>query len=327
MQGVSCTQGIGPCRKGATTCATPSSAPGCADVGVDDERGGCGGGNVCKAGACVTPCQGGVACTQGIKACHKGATFCATPTSDPVCNDSGVDDSKANCASGQVCKNGDCVAPCQGGVACTQGIPACHKGATFCATPTSAPVCNDSGVDDSKGGCSGGQVCSGGQCVANPCVAPSAGNLVPNPGFDSTIWPKIGSSFGPGTWNTSDAAGCPTSGSLQVSSSDDARICVTFGAVATIYAGYMVNRSTAQGEFGCYVDTWYLSANCQDAWDYGNVDLLIAPNLTGWRPVSAAIPIPASGIKSLMLACHAGMATVAPVLLDRFYLRTSPGEF
>jgi hypothetical protein len=160
-----CTQGIGPCRQGSTTCATPTSAAACADIGADDSKGGCTGGNVCHGGACVPPCATSVPCTEGIKPCRRGATTCASPTAPSICTDVGADDSRGGCAAGTVCGNGTCVTPCRPDVACTQGLGPCRKGLTTCAAPGAVAACMDSGADDARGGCSGGSVCRGGQCV------------------------------------------------------------------------------------------------------------------------------------------------------------------
>jgi hypothetical protein len=225
------------------------------------------------------------------------------------------------------CSGASCTAVCMANVPCTQGIAPCHRGATFCATPTSTPICNDSGLDDSKGGCTGGKICNTGQCVTNPCEAPSAGNLVANAGFDSSVWPRLSNNpSGLGSWNSSDAKACPTSGSLQVGANDAPSICIGFGPAATLYAGYMVNRSTSDGQLGCFVEAWYTDTACQDAWDYGNETGLTAPNLVDWQQVSTTI-IPPPTTKSLVLQCLHTYATTAPFLVDRFYLRTSPGGF
>jgi hypothetical protein len=151
-----------PCTSGTVRCAPSGTAVEMCSSGQWTTKENCP--LTCSGAACTAVCMQGVSCTEGIKPCHKGATFCATPTSAPACNDSGVDDSKGGCGGGQVCKNGDCVAPCKSSVACTDGIGPCRKGATFCPTPTSSPMCNDSGADDTKGGCGAGKVCSGGKC-------------------------------------------------------------------------------------------------------------------------------------------------------------------
>jgi len=323
MAGVPCTQGIGACRKGATTCATPSSPPACADVGADDSRGGCTGGNICKGGACVAACQGGVACTQGIAACRKGATFCATPASEPVCNESGVDDTRGGCTGGNVCKGGDCVAPCQGGVACTQGIGPCRKGATFCATPTSTPACNDSGVDDSKGGCGGGQICKNGACAQDPCAPKSAANLVPNGGFDTTIWPKFGSEENNREWSPSDALGCSTSGSLRIGDAfSSSRICIPVQPSTTYHLGYMVNRTSSAGTAACGINEWYDDTACANSLDFGQTGN--SPAQTGWQQVSGTVTSIA-GARSGILVCF--IVSTQSAYFDRVFLRATPGGF
>jgi hypothetical protein len=173
---VACTQGLMPCRKGTTSCASATSQPVCTDVGADDSAGGCPGGNVCKNGACVLPCASGVACTQGIAPCHRGATFCASPGSDAECHEAGVDDSRGGCTGGQVCKNGDCVGACKANVACTAGLDPCRKGKTTCASPTAEAVCKDSGADDSANTCGSGKICKGGMCCSSKVGQNCVGN-------------------------------------------------------------------------------------------------------------------------------------------------------
>lgn len=119
---MSCTQGIGPCRQGATSCATPTSPAVCTDVGADDTKGGCTAPMVCHGGACVAPCPSSMPCTDGIKPCRKGATTCAMPGSPTTCADVGIDDSRGGCAGGQICSNGMCVQPCAANQPCTQGV-------------------------------------------------------------------------------------------------------------------------------------------------------------------------------------------------------------
>jgi hypothetical protein len=125
----------------------------------------CGSGKACANGTCVAACASNVACTQGIGPCRSGKTFCASPTSQAECRDSGVDDSRNTCGGGNICSGGQCVAPCKGGGACTQNIGACRAGKYVCASPTSQPECKDSGADDNRQTCGGGLTCSGGTCV------------------------------------------------------------------------------------------------------------------------------------------------------------------
>jgi hypothetical protein len=163
--------------------------------------------------------------------------------------------------------------------------------------------------------------------VPDPCQAQSAGNLVANPGFDSGIWPRFGNyTEGLGTWSSSDARGCNTSGSLQIGKDDAPAICISFGSATLLYAGYMINRSTDEGQLGCFVDAWFTDTACRDQWDYGNETGLIAPNLVGWQQVSTTMSPPPT-TKSLVVQCHHSYMTTASFLLDRFYFRTSPGGF
>jgi hypothetical protein len=149
--------------------------------------------------------------------------------------------------------------------------------------------------------------------------------LVPNAGFDNSIWPAFGKGGDPiGNWSAEDANGCANSGSLQVSGGVVANVCVSYGSASTLYAGFMVNRSTLGGDLGCFVDEWYSDNNCQNGFEIGN-DGLNAPNLTGWQQVTGTIAVPAM-TRSMVLTCKLVSAT-APALFDRVYVRTSPGGF
>ena len=215
---VPCTQGIAPCRQGATTCATPTSQAVCTDVGADDTRGGCTGGNVCQGGACRPPCATSVPCTEGIKPCRKGATTCATPTSPAACADVGADDSKGGCTGGQVCSNGSCVAPCAPNQPCSEGIGACHRGTTSCASPSSRPACNPV-VDDSRGGCTGGNICRSGACVAPPPVT-CDGQPIGAGRCSGTTHQTCGAN---GQWANDNSAECKRADGGQCSTGSDCK--------------------------------------------------------------------------------------------------------
>jgi hypothetical protein len=157
------------CAAGFANCSTGNNdADGCeTPTNTNSNCGSCGNAcaanQTCSGGGCVAQCKAGDACTQGLGPCRRGTTTCASSTSQPSCVDAGADDSRGGCSNGLVCKGGACAAPCQAGIACTQGIGPCRKGTTSCASPASDPTCNDSGIDDSQQ-CSGG-FCQGGQCV------------------------------------------------------------------------------------------------------------------------------------------------------------------
>jgi hypothetical protein len=126
----------------------------------------CGAGKACSNNTCVTACVPNVSCTTGLGPCRAGKTACASPTSQAECRDSGTDDSRNTCGSGNVCKGGTCVTACKPGGSCTQNIGPCKAGKYVCDTPTSQPDCRESGNDDNHNTCGGGQLCSGGRCVA-----------------------------------------------------------------------------------------------------------------------------------------------------------------
>jgi hypothetical protein len=135
---------------------------------------------VCSNGACATECRANVPCTDGIGPCRRGATSCSSATSQPQCRDVGADDSRNTCGRGQECRGGTCVASCQSGGSCTDGIAPCRKG-TFVCNQNGQRECRDDGVDGAAEGrqqrCSGGNICRGGAC-APPCtpgVGPQAG--------------------------------------------------------------------------------------------------------------------------------------------------------
>jgi hypothetical protein len=121
----------------------------------------CGNGKACSNGNCVQACPTGQACTQGISPCHVGKYACSSTTATPQCNESGVDDSKAGCSSGNHCQNGSCVPNCVAGGdcgdACNPGSYECINGVRKCMTQPKS--------DGSP--CGGSNVCSSGKCVAS----------------------------------------------------------------------------------------------------------------------------------------------------------------
>jgi len=144
MANVPCTQGIGPCRKGATTCATPSSAPACADNGADDSRGGCSGGNVCKSGACVSPCQ------AGDGACPAGCSW--------------SQDSDCKTANGQTCTAD---AQCQSGNCTDTGGRCCPTGQEWIDSACRTPCTSSQNSCDSPGTI---RECKSGKLVPRTCL-------------------------------------------------------------------------------------------------------------------------------------------------------------
>jgi hypothetical protein len=125
----------------------------------------CGSGKACANGTCVTACKAGVACTNGIGACRAGKTFCASATSQAECRDSGADDSRNTCGSGNICSGGACVATCRQG---TCPNKPCHRLTSVCKSQVGQPTCDDQEDPSNTAGCASG-VCNGGSC-APPCT-------------------------------------------------------------------------------------------------------------------------------------------------------------
>lgn len=145
--GMPCLDGIGPCRRGMTACASPTSQPECKDVGADDSR-------VGSAGSCTSN-PGQDDCISGTWACSNGARVCVNGAT--------------KCSANQLCQNGSCVARCMGGGSCTDNPNQnrCRNGTYSCAG--GVRQCVD-GTMKTSGSCEGGRVCNrDGNCV-EPCA-------------------------------------------------------------------------------------------------------------------------------------------------------------
>jgi hypothetical protein len=148
---------------------------------------------------------------------------------------------------------------------------------------------------------------------ATDCSAASPSNLLKNGGFDRVV-----DGFAPGTWDSADAAGCPSSGSLHLEYRSRSEV---FSAKAgtRYFIGFSVNSESGKSA-GCDLE-WCNSATC-------GAGLLIAqenmsgPAAAGWQAVSAELVAPASTVAG-RLTCGA----VGKALFDRFYLSDSVAKF
>lgn len=138
-------------------------------VSVDGVQ--CSGGGV----SCDTGKKG--ACAYGVTQCSAGAVSC-TPLFGPtteVCNgldddcDGTIDDAATCPVAGDVCQNGTCVPPCEGGEFKCDPSLTCDAKSNLCVDPACVGVA-----------CASGQICRAGACVA-PCggiVCPYASTCV-----------------------------------------------------------------------------------------------------------------------------------------------------
>src|SRR5436190_11422860 len=145
------------------------------------------------------------------------------------------------------------------------------------------------------------------------CSIASASNLFKDGGFDRTV-----EGFAPGTWDSADAAGCPSSGSLHLEYRSRSEI---FSAKAgtRYFVGFSVNSESGKSA-GCDLE-WCNSLTC-------GAGLVIAQETmsgaaaTGWQPVAAELVAPAGAVAG-RLTCGA----VGKALFDRFYLSESVAKF
>jgi hypothetical protein len=149
--------------------------------------------------------------------------------------------------------------------------------------------------------------------AAADCATASATNLLKNPGLDRNV-----DGFAPGTWDSSDAAGCPSSGSLHLEYRSRSEV---FGAKAgtRYFVGFSVNTESGKSA-GCDLE-WCNSSTCGAGLVIGQENLS-GPAATGWQTVSAELVAPADTVAG-RLTCGA----VGKALFDRFYLSDSVAKF
>jgi hypothetical protein len=189
---------------GTATCNTDDSV--CVPGEPLDDGADCGDGNVCLAGACITPectenvdcntaeCFGGATCGESFT-CEGGASLPdGTPCGDGnVCTDGTCVEPECtidgDCDGDDVCLNGACITPeCTENADCTAGsvcggFETCNLTTYTCQEGTAAPngtpcgdgnVCNDGECVEPEcsvdGDCEGDDVCLNGACITPECT-------------------------------------------------------------------------------------------------------------------------------------------------------------
>ena len=143
------------------------------------------------AGGSSSACVAGVACTDGIPACHQGKTACSGTTLS--CQDKGAVENGTSCGTDKVCGNGTCVA-CKVGDTCTSpdvcgaATITCNLGAPICAVTSAAltdgTACGSNPFDSNGVG----------SCNAGHCQCP-AGYGLDSSGHCSQCPQQTGSTF------------------------------------------------------------------------------------------------------------------------------------
>lgn len=130
-----------PCHKGVYSCVT--GTPVCQDSGNAAEGTDCGGGNVCRDGAC-SACVAGQECPLTGQPCRKGILTCSAGVSS--CVDNGAKPDLTVCDDNNACTTGE---SCHGGL--------CNGGTS--KTCTASDACHTAGTcDPSTGVCSNPKV-------------------------------------------------------------------------------------------------------------------------------------------------------------------------
>jgi hypothetical protein len=256
--------------------------------------------------------------TCGLDGKCDGAGACSyTPKVGAAC-----DDPSNLCVTGKTCQNGTCA----GGTSVTCTAPACQTGGVCSAGVCPTPSWANDGARDVR--CSASApVCVSGQCVqcfsdsdcsgntpscdttthACTCRKPSAGNLIQNPGFNTSLagW---SASFPPmqSFWTTDDSESCPGSGSVAGSvygTDTDPAQCVslggTGGGAGTYFLGAKfklpLNGNGTQCEAGFASDQF-----CSI---FLGVNAVIGPNGanypgTGWQNLNTSVTVPAGALSA-----------------------------
>jgi hypothetical protein len=336
-EGVCCSEVCNTTCKSCLAANTGVTTGTCANVKVNTAHG-----SDCATQAASTcgttgKCDGAGACSKWPAATVCLAQSCpaggVTETSASTCNGSGtcVAGTASSCgvykcdASTMSCKE-SCTAntDCATNYTCLGGVCAKKPNGTPCAAAAecTSNVC-------------GGRCCPVG--TACNCPQPSAGNLLTNPGFETTAgrsgWtPMGGNTDAYASVDPFDAHGCPYSSSLKLytylaSYPPSLTQCVPVSASKTYNFGAMIYDQYCYGVF-CELH-WFNGASC------GNVEVgseLIQSTATAWTAATAGPLTPPSDAVSARVICRSngpapGGGADCWAYIDEVYLTPAPGKY
>jgi hypothetical protein len=164
-----------------------------------------------------------------------------------------------------------------------------------------------------------GRCCPAGS--ACNCPQPNAGNLLKNPGFDDNVsnWGTEGTF----TRDSSDADGCPYSGSLQASGYPAQCVPVSGGTQYNLGFSYKHPLNQDDGPISCYVDFRddfvCMGTAVGDNPTLGDFD---SRGIVPWKSLNMAITAPASARSAVVRCVVPGNWN-----LDKLFLTPAPGNY
>jgi hypothetical protein len=330
----SCLAGTGcvACTPTAKQCSSSGVPQVCSSSGTWQNGTACSGCATCSAGACVAgsgSCSSPPTC-RGLGTCTvvSGVGTCSYPIA------SGGQCSNGNgCITGETCQSNG---TCGGGSSKVCSSP-CHNNGG-CSGGNCLAGTQKNGVQDLSCQSIGapGNWCNAGNCVecfqdsncpsSSPvcdisthtcqCRRPSAGNVVPNPGFNDMSYWTAGNSI----WSTTDVDGCPGSGSVGgINLSSSPYQCFPVSRSTYYYFGGVFNVQNVNNTARCTLVYYGPGTICTPDNETG-VPIFIGPqgsnSSTGWlRYKVDASSTPDSDAASI--ECEMGNAHVD---IDQLYL-------
>lgn len=315
----------GACDPETGSCSEPTNAD---DDSSCDDGNKCTQTDSCQSGSCVgsdpVTCATAAVC-RVAGTCDPASGSCSAPTNAPNGDD---------CDDGNDCTEND---SCQGGACSGSQIfcndpPACKLNTTCSAGECNYTESVPEGTKDTK--CpSDTMYCSSGNCVrcvqdahcsgsaptcdlsSNTCTcrAPSASNLLQNPGLD-------GSYDG---WNSQGVLTLSDDDSESCSDSNSVRVTVTGGSTAfqcvPITPGQYYLGGRFKGGSGVAVFLTFYSGNCGSN-SLGAVYLRPTPPTDSWEADSISITVP-SGVNSAYFSVY----TETALYMDQLYVSSVNG--